>query len=48
MQQKHCKQTMYMFLLHRAKCICLNCELYLKEAQKSRLMFNSNRYFCFF
>ena len=33
-----------MFFLHRAKCVCSNYDLYLKEVQKLRLIFNNNGY----
>ena len=33
-----------MCFLHQAKSICSNYELYLKEVQKLRLMFNNNGY----
>ena len=37
-----------MCFLHRAECICSNYELYLKEVQKLRLIFNINGYFNWF
>ena len=36
------KSELIMCFLHRAKCICSNYELYSKEVQKLRLIFNNN------
>ena len=38
------KSVLIMCFLHRAKSICSNYELYLKEVQKLRLIFNNNGY----
>ena len=38
------KSGLIMCFLHRAKSICSNYELYLKEVQKLRLIFNNNGY----
>ena len=44
MSPKIWKSGWIMCFLHRAKCICSNYELYLKEVQKLRLIFNNNGY----
>ena len=44
MYPKIWKSILIMCFLHRAKCICSNCEFYLKEVQKLRLIFNNNGY----
>ena len=41
---KKWKPRLIMCFLHRAKCICSKYELYLKEVQKLRLIFNKNGY----
>ena len=38
------KSGLIIYFLHRAKCICSNCELYLKEMQKLRIIFNKSGY----
>ena len=38
------KSGLIMCFLHRAKSVCSNYELYLKEVQKLRLIFNNNGY----